>query len=54
MSSTHEAKSWPIDRPRVATWLPSAKGRTALGQGGAIILERANIDLPGELSPAEP
>jgi hypothetical protein len=50
----NEAKSRPIDRPRVATSSPSAKGRTALGQDGAIIFGRANIDLPGEQSPAEP
>ena len=49
----NEAKSRPIDRPRVATSLPSATGRTTLGQEGAIIFGRANIDLPGKHSPAE-
>ena len=49
----NEAKSRPIDRPRVATSLPSATGRTTLGQEGAIVFSRANIDLPGKHSPAE-
>ena len=47
----NEAKSKPIDRPRVATSLPSATGRTTLGQE---VFGRANIDLPGiKHSPAE-
>ena len=49
----NEAKSRSIDRPRVATSLPSATGQTTLGQEGAIIFGRANIDLPGKHSPAE-
>ena len=49
----NEAESRPIDRPRVATSLPSATGRTTLGQEGAIIFGRAKIDLPGKHSPAE-
>ena len=49
----NEAKSRPIDRPRVATSLPSATERTTLGQEGAIIFGHANIDLPGKYSPAE-
>ena len=48
----NEAKSRPIDRPQLATSLPSATGRTTLGQEGAIIFGRV-IDLPGEHSPAE-
>ena len=40
----NEAKSRPIDRPRVATSLPSATGRTTLGQEGAIVFSRMNID----------
>ena len=52
-SWNNEAKSTPIDRPQVATSSPSAKGRTALGQDSAIIFGYANIDLPGEQSPAE-
>jgi hypothetical protein len=31
----------------------SAKGQTTLSKEGAIIFGRANIDLPGEHSPAE-
>ena len=50
----NKAKSRPIDRPRVATSLPSATGRTTLGQEGAIVFDRANIDFPGKHSPAEP
>ena len=50
----NEAKSRPVDRPRVATSSPSATGRTILGQEGAIVFGRANIDLPGKHSPAEP
>ena len=50
----NKAKNKPIDRPRVVTSLPSATGRTTLGQEGVIIFGRANIDLPGEHSPAEP
>ena len=51
----NKAKSTPIDRPRVATSLPSATGRTTLGQEGAIVFDRANIDFPGiKHSPAEP
>ena len=46
----NEAKSRPIDRPRVATSLPSAIGRTTLGQEGAIIFSRVNT---GKHSPAE-
>ena len=53
-----EAKSRPIDRPHLATSLHClyhhATGLTTLGQEGAIIFGRANIDLPGEHSPAEP
>ena len=33
---------------------PSVRGRTTLGQEGAIIFGLANIDLPGEHSSAEP
>ena len=33
----NETKSWPIDRPRVATSSPSAKRRTDLGPDSAII-----------------
>ena len=40
----NEAKSRPIDRPQLATSLPSATGRTTLGQEGAIIFGRAHID----------
>ena len=50
----NEAKNRPIDRPRVATSLPSATGWAALDQEGAIISDRANIDLPDKYSPAEP
>jgi hypothetical protein len=53
-SWSNEAKSRPIGRPWLAVSSPSAKGRTTLGQDGAIIFGRANIDLPGEQSPAEP
>ena len=51
----NEAKSRSIDRPHLATSLPSvsATGRTILGQEGAIIFGRANIDLLGKYSPAE-
>ena len=49
----NEAKSRPIDRPQLATSLPSATGRTTLGQEGAIVFGRAKIDLPGKHSPAE-
>ena len=52
-SWNNEAKNRPIDIPRVARSLPSATGRTTLGQEGAIIFYRANIDLPGKHSPAE-
>ena len=50
----NKAKSRPIDRPHLATPLPSATGRTTLGQEGAIVFGRANINLPGKHSPAEP
>ena len=50
----NEAKSRPIDMPRVATSLPSATERTTLGQESVIIFGRANIDLSGEHSLAEP
>ena len=50
----NEAKSRPIDRPWVATYLPSATGRTTLDQEGAIVFDRVNIDLPGKHSPVEP
>ena len=53
-SWNNEAKNRPIDRPRVATSLPSATGRITLGQEGAIIFGHANIHLLGEHSPAEP
>ena len=46
----NEAKSRPIDRPGVATSLPSATGQTTLGQKGAIVFSRANT---GKHSPAE-
>ena len=49
----NEAKSRPIDRPHLATSLPSATGRTTLGQESAIVFGRAKIDLPGKHSPAE-
>ena len=49
----NEAKSRPIDRPQLATSLPSATGRTTSGQEGAIVFGRAKIDLPGKHSPAE-
>ena len=49
----NKAKSRPIDRPHLATPLPSAMGRTTSGQEGAIVFGRANIDLPGKHSPAE-
>ena len=49
----NEAKSRPIDRPQLATSLPSTTGRTTLGQEGAIVFGRAKIDLPGKHSPAE-
>ena len=49
----NEAKSRPIDRPQLATSLPSATGRTTLGQEGAIVFGRAKIDLPDKHSPAE-
>ena len=40
---------------KIGGWisLPSATGRTTLGQEGAIIFARAKIDLPGKHSPAE-
>ena len=50
----NEAKSRPIDRPHLATSLPSATGRTTLGQEGVIAFGRANIDLPVKHNPAEP
>ena len=53
-SWNNEAKDRPIDRPHIATSLPSATGRTTLDQEGAIIIGRMNIDLPGEHSLAEP
>ena len=53
-SRNNEAKDRPIDRPQVATSLPSVTGRTTLGQEGAIIFGRTNIDLPSEHSSAEP
>ena len=49
----NEAKSRPIDRPQLATSLPSATDRTTSGQEGAIVFGRAKIDLPGKHSPAE-
>ena len=49
----NEAKSRPIDRPQLATSLPSATGRITSGQEGAIVFGRAKIDLPGKHSPAE-
>ena len=39
----NEAKNKPIDRPRVAPSLPSATGRTALGQERAIVFGRKKI-----------
>ena len=48
----NQAKSRPIDRSRVATSLPSATGQITLGQEGAIVFSRANIDLPGKHSPS--
>ena len=52
-SWNNEANNRPIDRPHLATSLPSATGRTTLGQEGVIIFGRVNIDLPGKHSPAE-
>ena len=49
----NEAKIRPIDRPQLASSSPSAKGQTTLGQEGAIIFGRTNIDLPGKHSLAE-
>ena len=49
----NEAKSTPIDRPQLATSLPSATGRITLDQEGAIVFGRAKIDLPSKHSPAE-
>ena len=49
----NEAKSRSIDRPQLATSLPSATGRTTLDQEGVIVFGRAKIDLPGKHSPAE-
>ena len=40
----NEVKSRPIDRPHLATFLPSATGQTTLGQDGAIVFGRAEID----------
>ena len=52
----NEAKNRPIDRPHLAISLPSAAGRTTLGQEGpgVIIFGCTNIDLTSEHSPAEP
>ena len=50
----NEAKNRPIDRPRVAATLPSATGRTILGQASAIVFSHANIDSPGKHSPTKP
>ena len=50
----NEAKNRPIDRPRVATSLPSATERITVDQEGAIIIpSRANIDSPSKHSPTE-
>ena len=42
----NEAKSRSIDRPQLATTLPSATGRTTLGQEGAIILAVRKLIYP--------
>jgi hypothetical protein len=53
LSLKNEAKNKPIDRPHLATWLDVSERANNFEAGRCNHFGCANIDLPGEHSPAE-